>query len=297
MAAAMKSTRLLPGSIVLLAVGFWLSGLHGAESRMVIVQPGYPGSTRDAEGFVKRLAKHLEEKTGLSGLAGEYHNEMAPGLAAAKGEQPGGAGVRPIFGVVSLGFYLKHRRELGLKPLLQAKPRDSFVLVARAGEVKDLAADLKGQPVAGGPLHEPELLQRLVLAGKANPAAWDAKPTLQAARALRDLCDKKKYRAVFLTGREYLTLAELYRAKSLEKVWESEYYPPALLVAFPGGKEEGSKSSEELLKKVERAFAGLSEDPRGKEILATMGAEGFESVSEPWLKGVEGRYEDASKGK
>ncbi len=277
--------------------------------RMVIIQPGYPGSTRDAEGFVGRLSAYVAERAGLAGLSGEYHNEEKAALAAV-------GRLKPAFGVVSLGFYLEHRAALGLKPLLASKPRDNFVLVARSGELKDLSA-LKGQPVAGGPLYERPFLERIAFAGKADVAGWDAKPVLHASRALRDLVDRKKYAAVVLTGRDYRTLSRLYQTKTLEKVLESEYYPPAFLVAFgtrPRGPANGKpakvvpapgkpseENSEELsgetAKKVERTFSGLAGDPKGKEILETMGAEGFEEIRSGWSRELEGRYDARSEEK
>ena len=300
----MNCRRLLLAALCLIALDLAAQeGVKaGSPSRLIIVQPGYPGSTKDAAGFIERLSRYLEEKTGLKGIVGAYYNEEAPALAACR---EGAVGV-PGFGVVSLGFYLKHRSSLGLRPLLQAKPKDNFVIVGRAGELKGLQ-DLKGQEVAGGPLHELELLGRLVLAGKADPATWQAKPTLATSRTLRDLLDRKKYRAVVLTGRDYRAFEELYRTKGLEKTWESEYYPPALLVAFlgkdpashPGAGQASPRSGEprQVPKEVEsiaKALAGLSEDPRGKEILESMAAEGFERIAPDWLKEVEGRY-DAQK--
>ena len=138
---------------------------------------------------------------------------------------------------------------------------------------------------------------------------------------MRDLVDRKKYAAVVLAGRDYRTLSQLYQTKTLEKVLESEYYPPAFLVAFgmkprgpankepakavpaPGkpSEENSEKPSEELsgetAKKVERAFSGLAGDSKGKEILETMGAEGFEEIRSGWLKELEGRYDARSEEK
>src|SRR5262249_49319532 len=131
---------------------------------------------------------------------------------------------------VSLGFYLEHRKELGLRVLLQSKPKDNFLVVARTGELKDLSL-LAHQPVAGGPLQEAPFLQKVVFQGKADVASWDQKPTLFVSRAIRDLVERKKYSAVVLTGRDYAVFKELY-AKTLEKIAESDYYPPAFLVAF-----------------------------------------------------------------
>jgi hypothetical protein len=279
-----------------------------AAPRLIIVQPGYPGSTRDARSFIATLCEHLDAKAALKGLAGEYHNEEKEALRAIERD-------RPAFGMVSLGFYLEHRQALGLTARLQSKPKDRIVVVARGGDLKG-PGDLKGQPVAGGPLHEKRFLERIAFRGKADVASWDAQPTLHASRALRDLVQRKKHRAVVLTGRDLSALGELYSGKTLEKVVESDYYPPALVVAFAragaqgaGEKEKSAKETErapggaggepapgrplstEELEKVLRALSGLPGDPQGKEILEAMGAEGFEDLPRGWLEEMERSYD------
>lgn len=294
--------------------------------RFVIVQPGYPGTTRDAEAFVGKLAAHLALKASWPGLAGEYHNEPAPALEAIRRLQP-------AFGVVSLGFYLEHRRDLALTPLLESRPGEKLVLVSRSGELKD-ASSLQGQPVAGGPLHELKFLERIAFRGKSNVASWEAKPLLNSSRALRDLVERKKYTAVVLTERDYQALAPLYQTKTVEKALESEYYPAAVLVVFgvkptgavgsssdvPSEKStvpgDGLKKDEALhpkpeeaagagsarqdaatpenvkrLDAIQRAFSELATDPEGKKLLETMGSEGFGALDARALKEVEGKYE------
>jgi hypothetical protein len=286
-----------------------------AGPRMILIQPGYPGTAKDAQGFLETLSSHISEKAGVPGISGAYHNQSAPALAAIASE-------RPSFGVVSLGFYLAERGRLGLVPRLAARPKDRFVVVARGGDVQGPAA-LKGQPVAGGPLHEKEFLDRIVFPG-AGVSGWEATPTLHASRALRDLVARKKHRAVVLTGRDHDALISLYPGKTLEKVLESDYYPPALVVSFDPAKtagaevkngkdreESGKKGVESAgsskreysrldagaLEKVVRTFSGLSADPRGKEILATMGIDGFEEISGKWLEELERRFDAASKSR
>src|SRR5262245_38634412 len=107
-------------AVLLLPACLLLAGANAAAeegARFAIIEPGYPGSTEDARNFMATLIEYLGEKAALKGLAGEYHNEAAPALAFV-------AAARPAFGVVSPGFYLAHRRDLDLKPLLQAKPKD-----------------------------------------------------------------------------------------------------------------------------------------------------------------------------
>ena len=249
-----------------------------APPRFVIIQPGYPGSTQDAKNFITTLSEYLDARAGLKGLTGEYHNEVKSGLRAIKED-------RPAFGMVSIGFYLEHRKALGLVARLQARPKDRILLVARGGDVKDLAA-LKGEPVAGGPLHEKAFLERIAFAGKADVASWNAQPTLQASRALRDLAQGKKYRAVVLTGRDFEALGALYSGKTLEKIAESDYYPPALVVAFAGAGDAGKPGAKEPAGKAgvgkeenparEKAEAGKEAKSTGKETERASGSVGTE---------------------
>ena len=275
----MRSSILL--LLVLLVAGS-SPAAERAPPRLIIIQPGYPGSTQDARAFIATLSEYLESKTGLKGLTGEYHNEAKPGLRAIKED-------RPAFGMVSLGFYLEHRKALGLVARLQARPKDRVVLIARGGDIKDLAA-LKGEAVAGGPLHEKAFLERIAFAGKADVASWDAQPTLQASRALRDLAQGKKYRAVVLTGRDFAVLGELYSGKTLEKVAESDYYPPALVVAFTGagsakaagkddpGKKAGPEKEENGAREEKKKSEGAGREAKstGKETERASGGVGAE---------------------
>lgn len=268
---------------------------------MVIVQPGYPGSTEEAVDFMATLSGYIGKKMGFAGLSGAYYNDGAKALAVISERSP-------PFGIVSLGFYLKHRKELRLKALGYSKPKDNFVLLGRPGDVKDLAA-LDGQTVAGGPLYETEFLNRVIFGAEADVASWKAAPTAYSSRALRQLQRKEedgsyRYRAVILTGREYGALRELPSAKALEKIFESDYYPPALLVVFGArGNAEGAKAAtsrpltQEEVEKLARTFQGLSEEAEGRQILEIMGAEGFQEVEAGWIATMEGKYDAVDEKK
>jgi len=51
------------------------------------------------------------------------------------------------------------------------------------------------------------------------------------------------------------------------------------------------------VKRVARAFSGLGQDLKGKEILEAMGAEGFEEIRSGWLQELEGKYDARSEKK
>ena len=317
--------------ILLILLSFLLSsarvaaGGGGAEAgtRWLVIQPGYPGSTQDAEGFMRSFSEYLQGKTGLASLRGTYHNVPEKALAAIETH-------RPAFSLVSLGFFLEHRRRLGLAAVLESKPEDRFVIVALEGAVKGPEA-LRGATVAGGPLYEKSFLERVVFRGRAPVASWKGEPGLRSTRALRRL-ERGRYRAVVLTGREYAALEALSRRKKLEKVLESAYYPQTLLVhhrSRPPGEEkalgedsnegrraaqkrstitrekgtvtEGARSrakpaearrlSEEKRLALKAAFLALGQDAAGRALLKTMGTRGFGEVRSEWLKRMEGMYD------
>ncbi len=317
--------------ILLILLSFLLSsapvagGAGGAEARArwLIIQPGYPGSTQDAEGFMRSFSEYLQRKTGLASLRGTYHNVPEEALAAIETH-------RPAFSLMSLGFFLEHRRRLGLTAVLESKPEDRFVIVALEGALKGPEA-LRGATVAGGPLYEKDFLERVVFRGQAPVASWKGEPVLRSKRALRRL-ERGRYRAVVLTGRAYAALKTLSRRKKLEKILESAYYPQTLLVhhrSGPPGEEkasgddsnesrraaqkrstiarkkgtatEGARSrakpaearrlSEEKRLALKAAFLALGQDAAGGALLETMGAQGFGEVRSEWLKRMEGMYD------
>ena len=292
---------------------------EGKNIRWMVIQPGYPGSTEDAAGFMKSFSDYLQKTTGLAGVRGTYYNLPREALGAIEAE-------RPAFSLVSLGFYLEHRRRLNLVPLVESHPQDRFVIVALEGAV-DRPEALRGRAVAGGPLYEKTYLERVVFRGKAPVASWKGEPVLRPSRALRRL-ERGQYKAVVLTGREYAALGGLSRRKKLEKVLESAYYPQTLLVHLksrPAGEEKASKVSKDRRAKrsttsrikdsgreavrsrtdsgaarelseaerlaLKRAFLALPEHPEGRALLKTMGARGFNEVLSEWLKRTEGIYD------
>ncbi len=260
-------------------------------TRWFVVQPGYPGSTEDATGFMRLFSGHIAKKAELSNVLGAYHNVPEEALAAFRSS-------RPAFSLVSLGFYLEHRRTLGLVPLLESQPQDRFVIVALEGTVTGPEA-LHDAKVAGGPLHERAFLERVVFRGTAPVASWKGEPVLRPSRALRRL-DRGTYVAVVLTGREYAAFGTLSRRKKLEKVLESAYYPQTLLVySTPRRQEKKSSQDGELSgeqrRRLEQVFLSLTKDAEGKALLKTMGIRGFVAVRSEWLKRMEGSFDAEEK--
>jgi len=307
--AASRASSGLPGVALLAAV---LAGAVGAQAVpvpelrsagseapwMAIIQPGYPGSTQDAEGHVRRLTSYLGAKARLPGLTGAYYNVPAA-AAAALDERPAS------FGIVSLGFFLENRDSRGLIPALEVLPEAPFYLLGRSGAAPDEAGSLAGAEVTGGPLHEAEFLRRVVFRDLPGVGEWKAVPALRVTRALRRL-EQGAHRAAVVSGGDYEALEKLGRLEGLRVLRRSERYPTALVVAFgaprvesatDGGDGSGTdvkakaNAARELAVRLAAVFLEMARDREGKEILDTLGCGGFRPVRVEWLEKLERTYD------
>src|SRR5258706_14132782 len=102
--------------------------------------PGYPGTTKEAEASMDRLASAVSQAAGWppARLAASYDETEEAGIARLKA--PG-----PSFAMVPLPFYLVHASELKLTARAQAVEKDgtpatSWTLVAKKGRVTSAAA-------------------------------------------------------------------------------------------------------------------------------------------------------------
>jgi len=293
----------------------------------LVIQPGYPGTTAGAGSFMRSFSRYIEKETGLRCLESTYYNLPSKALVAISER-------RPSFVFVSLGFYLKNRCRFGMTALLESTPPDRFLVVGRAGGATEISQLGGGNIVAGGPLYEPDFLQRVVFPAETPFSRWKLQPTLRTSRAIRRLT-RGRYQAVVLTGREYDAVSRLSAGKKLEKMFESDYYPATLVVALENPPEEreakvearnggpakgdatgreqsGSESSGEensehgkpkgskVLSVDEKrilvdALTGMAKGPDGRDLLKRMGVQGFRPVRPGWLKKMEGEYDAFEK--
>ena len=265
---------------------------RGADTppSLAIIQPGRPGSPKAAEGFLARLGEYLASQTRLARPTLSYQNTPKEALVALEKKNPD-------LGIVSLGFYLEHRKQFGLKAVLEAYPLRKYVLVASEGEVKT-AADLDGKLVMGGPLYEPKFVRRVLfpkaektaasLAGWQGSSAWIPKPTTRVSSALYQL-GKNRIRAVLLYDSQYESMKNLGRLKKVEKVIESSYYPPAVIVAFRGALKSAAAVSEEQRLLI-TALEKISTVKDAGGILQQMGCKEFRRIRSGWLSEVEKKY-------
>lgn len=286
-------------ALLAVAGGSTVPALRAGE-RLIVVQPGFPGSTEDAAPFMRRFAAVLGPRAASRELEAVYYNEPDEALADLRKK---GATV----GIVSVGFYLSHRKEFRLEPLAELEPEGRYRLLVPSG-FEGGTDGLRDAAVVGGVLYDPEFVRRVAFSHVAGVETWKGTPTVQVTRALRHLA-RGRYRAILLHDRERETLAKAGALEGYRELAQSDPFPVGLLVAFgaprgrgeteagaPGEETESSRddSTGDVARRFLPAVLALGEDEEGREILETLGCEGSRRARKDRLEKLEKKY-DAEK--
>lgn len=245
-----------------------LSAAAAAESRdLVVVRPGGPNPSEEAQAQVARLMEEMAVRAGWKSgsTAAYYFNREAEALAHI-------AANRPSFLLTTPGFYLSHREGLGLEPisqiLIEGRDTHQFYIVARKDSVQSLT-DLTGGTLLGSPLAEPFFVETIVLGGQLDLGeSIDARYS-RALGSLRKLSGGE-VDAVILDATEYSGLPSLPFADSLETVFTSREIPNTGIFYLEGG------ASTAEIDAIRRASLDFCASEEGAAICETYGITGFQ---------------------
>jgi len=238
---------------------------------LVFCAPGYPGNTAEAQPTMDHFASGLNAATGWK-----------PGTLTAVYHESGSAGVERLtssdaaVAIVSLPFYLKHRDELALEPLLAAVATDggdgAWSLVAAKGTLSG-PGDLAGWTVTGLPAYLPALVRGPVLSGWGElPENMTIQFTSRALSALRK-ASRGDTLAVLLDVPQVEAIPSLPFGESLEVVHTSGPLPGSLLCSV-GGRLPEAKQTELV-----SALLAMDKAPEGSQLLESIRLERFETVA------------------
>ena len=274
-----RSRSLVAAAASVVAVLLVVSVDVAAAERLLIVQPGYPGSTEEAKGFIDRLRREIRSQGGPDISAGSYHNREKAALEAVRTE-------KPTIGVVSLGFYLAHRKALLLRPRLWSRPDEPYHVLVKKGAAKTLV-DLKGRSITGTPLVEFEFVRRIVFSdASVAPVvkSWKLHPIPLFSKGVRDVRRGRKD-AVLLSEREFNGVKKLPSTAELEVIHTTPSFPVGVVVTF------GKARRDKLGNAVTTALVGLERSHEGRDLLKTMGISGFTRVDAKRLTALEESFD------
>ena len=200
---------------------------------LVVCAPGYPGSTAEAQPAMDAFAAAIDTAAGWAPeeTSAVYFETEAAGVAKLGKEET-------AFAMVTLPFFLEHRKTLGLKPLAQAVPAGSdatqvWALVAALGRVS-APGELKGWKITSLGGHSPAFVRAMVFDGW-GPAP-DGLEIVFSSRVLTELrrAAKGEDVAVLLDGPQAASLGRLPFGKDLEILRTSPEVPISLVCSVGG---------------------------------------------------------------
>jgi hypothetical protein len=275
-------------------LALWLSAAPAAALAaapaphvLVVCSPGSPGSTAEAQPTMDAFAAALSRKAGV-----------VPPLSAVY-EASEDAGVKRLrapdaaLALVSLPFYLKHEKELGLKARLQAvakgrPPLEVWTLVAKKGRVTGPQA-LEGFTISSSAGFAPGFVRGPALGGFGPlPAGVRVAQSAQVLSALRRAASGDPT-AVLLDGAQGAALASLPFAGELEAVTRSAPLPAGIVATVDARLPAKAWSA------VDAALRALPSDPAGASAIAGLQMERFTPVDEAALGAAREAYADAAR--
>jgi hypothetical protein len=241
----------------------------------VFCAPGSPGTTEEAQGAMDAFAAAVAAEAQLPGLQATYAASEEAGVARLRQADAAVA-------LVSLPFFLKHEKELGLRAAgLQAvvaggSGLERWSLVARRGRV-DAPAKLEAFTILSTAGYAPGFVRGPATEGfRPLPPGVKIAPTAGVLSALRRSAAGDPV-AVLLDGAQSAALPSLAFAADLEVVARSPPLPVGVVATV--GRRVGPKS----WSRIERALRALDASPRGTAALAGIRMERFEPLDEAAL--------------
>lgn len=245
--------------------------------RMVLVYPGAPGSSQEAQGFLDGLSRYLEKHAALPAGALQivYENDLEKGKALLRDPSVAYA----IVSMPALCASGKIDYRFVCLPLVSGKASESVSILTKspAQTSGDPLGALRGKRLAGTVVTYVEYTNALVLDGKLDVTRdFVPVPVTQALQAVRAV-NEGRADAALLSQSQFEALAGVLHGESLlTEQWKSPPIPGAPLLALSAA----DPAQTEALRK---AFLGMAEDADGAELCDTMGVTGFVATGEEGL--------------
>lgn len=285
----MNRTPILPAIVLASAVA---ATAAPAPITLVICAPGYPGTTKEAQPSMDKLANAVSQAVGWppGRLAAVYHETEDAGVARLKAEAASIA-------MVPLPFYLAHAAELKLTARAQAVEKDgtaatAWTLVAKKGRVTS-AASLAGFSIVSIAAYAPDFIRNVALApwGKL-PTDVKFVATGQVLSALRKAAQGDDV-ALLLDASQAASLPTLPFAEELSIVATSPPLPGVVVCTV--GSMVGPTAT--AAKQLVAGLLKVHESPEGKSALEAVELARFVPLDGKALAAARASYKPGAKPK
>jgi len=259
----------------------WTADSPCAESLdFVIIQPGQPGTTREAQPVMDALAAYLQKKLGMkSNVTGNYFNVLAEALAFMQVN-------RPKWGIVSLGFYAQPTGKFQMTPIASTRPggfSKEILRLAVSRDAPDNWRDLRGT-VFGSMLFVPEVAAYELFGCPPGRLPFKVAGTFQPLKSLR-AAGKGRQTGLILDRLQYQSMQSLPVVEAVKIIQTSKELPTSPVVWF--GRPDAQSTS------LSSILTGMREDPDAASLLKILQTDGF-GPADPDLAQIRLDTSDAS---
>ena len=271
-----------------LAVALSLSAAHADAPRATIVvcAPGSPGTTEEAQGAMDAFAAAVAGRAGLpvAALGATYAATEDAGVARLRAKDAAVA-------MVSLPFFLKHEKDLALRPELEpvqqgAAATERWSLVARKGRVASAAA-LDGFTILSSAGFAPAFVRGPALGAFGKlPRSVKIVQSAAVLSGLRRAAAGEPV-AILLDGAQAAALPTLPFAADLEVVARSPELPSGVIATVD------RRLAPARWTKIAAALRDLPSAPAGAEALAGIRMARFVPLDAKALAAARSAYAEA----
>ena len=235
---------------VIIASVFCLVPRAASSTDLLLLLPGFPGTSVQAQPYVDRMLRHLEQELALP--EGSMHGMYIPDGSLADQELEN---VKPGIALVGPSVYARHAKTMKMKVIAKVTAngrgeQQYHVVVGRSGP--DALDKLEGR-VSGSVVYDASYVTKVLFDGKVQDSKLTFQNNTRPLRALRDL-SKGKVNAVIVDDETLRYMADLPYASELKKIYSSKPVPAPAVVVMNEGKKFAPK-----LKKVLVGLCGREE--------------------------------------
>ncbi len=249
--------------LIAMAVFVWSGpAISGESLDFAVIQPGQPGTSREAQPVMDALAAYIQKKMGAGvTVKGHYFNKLDPALDFLHNTPP-------VWGIVRLGFYSEQARRFQMTALASTRPggynKDIWRLIVKRDALEDWKA-LKGN-ILGNMLFETDAAACLLFGVPPAQLPFTLKGTFRPLRSLRRVT-KGKTTGVVLDRSQYEALEALSLAKKIKTVHTSQELPTSPVVWFG--------TPDDRTKRLAAILLGMKEDKDAENLLKLLQTDGF----------------------
>jgi hypothetical protein len=242
---------------------FWgAMGIAADSLDFAVIQPGQPGTSKEAQPVMDALAAYIQRQTGKDvAVKGTYFNQPGPALDFLKQSHL-------AWGIVRVGFYSAHARPFHMTALASTRPgghpKDIWRLIV-PGQGPKSWKTLTGK-VMGNMLFEADAASCLLFGLPAARLPFRLEGTFRPLRSLRNAMSGKIAGAV-LDRSQYEAVQALPLGKDIAVAHTSPDLPTSPVVWFGKRDERAGKLRAILL--------GMKEDHDAQTLLKLLQTDGF----------------------